>query len=158
MRHYEQTAMIAATPVEVFAFADDHRNFSAHMNESSLMMAGSSMETVIDEGGGQKVGSHIKMSGKVLGIPIDLNEVVVERVPPQRKVWETVGTPHLLVVGSYVLGFEITPKDSGSSFRVFIEYGLPHGYAQIMGLLLGKIYAKWCVGQMARSVRNHFSA
>jgi hypothetical protein len=35
------------------------------------------------------------MSGKVVGVDLFLDEVIREREPPRRKVWETVGTPRL---------------------------------------------------------------
>lgn len=37
---------------------------------------GGKMETWVDKGKGQKVGSHIKMSGKVFGINLFLDEVI----------------------------------------------------------------------------------
>ena len=60
--HYEDSADIAATDAAVFAFVDDHAQFSSHMSESSWMMGGSQMSTRIDEGKGQAVGSHIVMT------------------------------------------------------------------------------------------------
>ena len=74
--HYEDSADIAATDSTVFAFVDNHAQFSSHMSESSWMMGGSQMSTRIDEGKGQAVGSHIVMSGRVLGLHLELDEVV----------------------------------------------------------------------------------
>ena len=98
-RHDECTVFVAEFPEEVFAFADDHSKFSAHMSASSWMMLGSKMTTSTDAERGQEVGSHITMTGAVLGIRISLDEVVVERIPPWEKAWETVGVPQLLVIG-----------------------------------------------------------
>lgn len=156
MRSYEETITVKSGPEEVFAYADDHKNLASHMNATSLMMGGGKMTTILDEDHGQKVGSHIKMSGKVLGIMIYLDEVIVERTPPSRKVWETVGMPKLLVIGKYILGFEITPRVKGSQLEVFIQYTMPTGPTKILGLLFGDFYAKWCVKQMIKSVSGHF--
>ena len=35
--------------------------------------------------------------GPVFGLPLSLEEAVTERVPPRRKVWETIGRPKLLL-------------------------------------------------------------
>jgi hypothetical protein len=80
------------------------------MSESSWMMAGGRMETKLDASRGQAVGSRIGMSGRVLGIDLEVEEVVTERNPPRRKVWETTGAPKLLVIDHYRMGFEIVPE------------------------------------------------
>lgn len=154
-RHFEQCVAINADPAAVFAFADNHANFSAHMNESSWMMGGGSMTTSTDEGRGQIVGSHIRMTGKVLGLDIYLDEIVTLHESPYRKSWETVGDLRLLVIGDYRMGFEITPKNEHSLLRVFIDYNLPATKAWL-GKLFGNFYARWCVRQMAAGVQNRF--
>ena len=68
IRHYEETTLILASPKEVFNYVDDHSRFSSHMNQSSWMLGGGKMETFVDAGNGQKVGSHIRMAGRALGI------------------------------------------------------------------------------------------
>jgi hypothetical protein len=95
---------IAATPEEVFAFIDDHSQFASHMSQSSWMMGGGRMLVDVDAARGQAVGSHIRLSGKVFGVRLFLDEVVTRRNPPTDKVWETVGIPRLLVIGSYRMG------------------------------------------------------
>ena len=92
-QHHEQTVSVLATREQVFAFVDDHTRFSAHMGQPSWMMAGSRMRTEVDQDRGQRVGSHIRMTGSMLGLKLSLDEVVTEREPPRRKTWRTVGTP-----------------------------------------------------------------
>lgn len=158
-RHYEQSVGVSAKRDEVFAFADDHNNFSSHMNQSSWMMGGGSMKTETDEGNGQRVGSHIKMSGKVFGINLFLDEVVIEHEPPNKKTWETVGDVNLLVIDKYKLGFEITQEGEVSNLKVFIDYNLPISQrTKLLGKLFGGMYAKWCVGQMTEGVSSHFGS
>ena len=65
------------------------------------------MATEIDSGLGQKVGSHIRMAGRVFGIAVSLDEVITEYEPPKLKVWETVGKPKLLVVDHYQMKAQI---------------------------------------------------
>lgn len=154
-RHYEASIIINASPENIFNFANDHRNFSSHMNQSNWMMGGQKMETVIDQGHGQRVGSHIRMEGKIFGVRLFLDEVITEYAPPRKKVWKTVGDLNLLVIGNYQLGFEIRPEKDNSIFKVFIDYDLPR--KRWIGKLFGKIYAKWCVKQMIKSVKGNFT-
>ena len=145
-RHYDQAVFLPASPPQVFAFADDHSRLSSHMNESSWMMGGGRMSVETDEGNGQAVGSHIR-----------LDEVVTRREPPSHKVWETVGTPRLLVIGAYRMGVHIAPENGGSRLQVFIDYDLPTGWATYwLGRLFGGVYARWCVRQMLTGASAHF--
>lgn len=157
-RHYEENAFIPASVQETFSYIDDHSRFSSHMTKSSWMMAGGKMDTQVDEGKGQKIGSHIRMAGKVFGINLFLDEVIVKYQPPFRKIWETVGDPKLLVIGNYQMGIEVSSKEKGSEIKIFIDYDLPSGNTRVLGYLFGGIYAKWCVRRMLGGVREHFQA
>lgn len=154
--HYEESIQIPAPPKKVFDYVDDHSRFSSHMSKSSWMMGGGKMDVQTDEGKGQKVGSHIRLSGKVLGLKLFLDEVVTQRHSPRRKVWQTVGSPKLLVIGSYQMGLEIIPQNYKSILKVFIDYDLPKGKTRWLGYLFGGMYAKWCVRQMINGARFNF--
>lgn len=84
-RRREGAALIAGTPDEVFAFVDDHSRFASHMSESSWMMGGSRMRVDVDGAGGRAVGSHIRLTGKVFGVRLFLDEVVTRRSPPTER-------------------------------------------------------------------------
>lgn len=156
--HYENIVEVSASPAEIFSYADNFANFSSHMNKSSWMMAGSKMATETDEGNGQRVGSHIRMNGNILGINVHLDEVITLHESPLRKAWETVGDLNLLVVDHYKLGFEIEEVIDKSKLRVYIDYNLPQTYkTRLLGYLFGSMYAKWCVNQMVNGVSSHFN-
>lgn len=157
-RHDDCTVLVAAPMDAVFDRLDDHTRLSSHMSESSWQMGGGRMSIALDEGGGRKVGSHIVLSGRMLGISLFVDEVVTAREPPTRKVWETVGAPRLVVIGAYRMGFELTPESSGSRLRVFIEYELPgSGVGRWLGRLFGPWYARWCTTRMARDAAESFA-
>lgn len=157
MYHYEKSEFIPAKPEVVFTYADDFRNFSSHMNKSSWMMGGGKMETQTDDGNGQKVGSHIKMEGKIFGMNLFLDEAIIIHEPPFKKAWKTVGYINLIVIDHYTLGFEIKPDKEGSVIRVYIDYQLPKTFkTYLAGVLLGNIYAQWCVSQMIDRVKSYF--
>ena len=154
--HFETMVDVPAAPPELFENVDDHARLAEHMTGSSMMMGGSRMRFSYDEGGGKAVGSKIRMAGSILGVRLGLEEVVVERVPPFRKAWETVGEPRLLAIGGYRMGFEITPQAKGSRLKVFIDWREPGPPWRWLGRLLGRAYAKWCAESMARGAADVF--
>jgi hypothetical protein len=116
------------------------------------------MKVELDAAQGQAKGSRIRLSGTVLGVQLSVEEVVTEREPPRRKVWQTTGTPRLLVIGHYTMGFDITPSERGSILRVFIDYVLPEaGIARWLGRVFARSYAQWCTRQMTSDVATHFA-
>lgn len=157
-RHEESVVEVNADARRLFEYLDDHRNLSAHMDRSSWMMAGSRMDIDLDATGGRAVGSHIRLSGRVLGVPLSVDEAVIERTPPQRTVWKTLGTPKLVVIGPYQMGFEVVPVGAHSSLRVFIDYVLSAArWFRWLRLKLSVWYARWCTRRMASDAALHFS-
>ena len=114
------------------------------------------MDTSVDDGHGKETGSHIRMNGNILGMNLSLDEVITHREPPRMKVWETVGSPKLLVIGHYRMNVKIEPQESESVLRVSIDYDLPTT-KRWLGRLFGGAYAKWCVQQMLDGARDHFA-
>ena len=158
LRH-ESTGFVQSPMDQVFAHIDDHTRLSSHMGDPSWRTGGGRFETQIDEGRGQIVGSRIRLSGRVFGVELSVEEIVVERDPPRRKVWETTGAPRLLVIGHYRMGFELTPQGESSQVRVFIDYSLPSKAPGLwLGHLLGGVYARWCTKQMANDAARHFES
>ena len=156
--HGESTRIVAASAAVLFAHLDDHGRLTGHMSKSSWMMAGSSMGMELDAAMGRAKGSHIQLRGRVLGSPIHVEEVVTEHEPPLRKVWETIGTPNLLVIGPYKMGCAITPQAASSQLRVFIDYDLPGPLLlRLLGRLLGGFYARWCTESMASDTAAFFA-
>lgn len=155
-RHREVSVRVAADPGSVFARLDDQTRLAEHMGKPSLMMGGGRMIYDFDAAKGQAVGSHIRMSGRAFGLTLELDEVVTERDPPHRKVWRTVGTPRLVVVAGYEMGFALRPVTGGSDLRVWIDYDLPPGGIGRALPFLGDTYAGWCVEQMAQDARKAF--
>lgn len=152
-----ETSVALNVPVEAaFSYLDDFRKLSSHMEQSSGMMLGSRMSIDMDERIGRAVGARVRMRGAMMGLQLELEEVVTEREPPYRKTWETVKA-NLLVIGQYRLGFELARQDGMSKLRVFIDYSLPSkAPARLLGRLFARTYANWCVGRMAEDARRNF--
>jgi hypothetical protein len=156
--HHEGETRVAAPAARVFAWMDDPNHLAGHMNRSSKMMAGGSMCTFLDAGQGRQPGSHIWMRGRMLGFPLELDEIVIVREPPHRKVWETVSEPTLWVLGAYRMGFEVTQQGSECGVSVFIDYNLPMSpWLQPLAWWMNRPYAVWCVDQMLSAVTEEFS-
>jgi polyketide cyclase/dehydrase/lipid transport protein len=157
--HGESNGEITAGAEALFAYLDDPRNLAEHMESSSAMMAGSVMHIEVDAQGGRDVGSQIRMSGRMLGLPLSLEEAITERTPPLHKAWQTFGTPRLIVIGHYRMGFDLQPADARTRLRVWIDYQLPSsGMPHWLAKPLARAYAHWCTEQMVRTARKHFDA
>lgn len=156
--HFERSRVIPASPEALFAHLDDQSRLGAHMTQSSAMMGGGRMTFEFDAGRGMAVGSRIRMGGSAFGITMSLEEEITERVPPTRKVWQTIGEPRLLILSGYAMGFAIAPGDGGAKLTVWIDYALPEGWlGRLLGWLLAGFYARWCVGRMVSDAERTFS-
>jgi hypothetical protein len=156
--HVESRVSVSASADAVFAHLDDHTRLAKHMTKPSWMMAGSRMSVELDAALGKAKGSRIRLSGKVLGIPLSVDEIVTEHSAPVRKVWETEGVPRLLVVGPYRMGFDIEPRGVVSVLNVFIDYAMPNNWVGRWLPFLGNVYARWCTRQMANDAALHFQS
>ena len=157
--HHESSGLAHAPVEQVFAFLDDPMALASHMGESSMMMLGSRMSIDVDAGGGRVIGSKVRMQGRMMGLRLALDEVITKRQVPAMKVWETIGTPKLLVIAHYRMGFELTRDGASSLVRVFIDYSLPsNAPGSWLGRLLGGVYARWCTKQMAADAARHFGS
>lgn len=158
-RHHRSEVDVRAEAQVLFAHLDDHRRLAGHMEKPSLMMAGATMRVETDALKGQAVGSVIRITGRVLGVTLAVDEVVIERVLPLRKTWETRGEPQLLVIGSYRMGFTIAARGNHSRLVVFIDYDLPpSGFAHGLALVFGPAYAAWCTRRMANDAVAAFGS
>ncbi len=158
--HHDQSqAIVSGSQSEVFAYLDDQTRLAAHMGKRSMMMLGGRMTYQFDAAQGRAVGSVIRMGGRFLGLSLAVTEVVTERTPPSIKRWVTRGPQRLLVMDSYVMGFDARGMDAGTEIRVFIDYRLP---SDLVGRWLGRvfapIYARWCVSRMVKDARQHFDS
>lgn len=155
--HFESKMNVTASAEALFSYLDDPRRLSSHMSQSSWMMAGSRMVIDLDTAEGIRVGSKIRLSGRVFGISLLVDEAVTERTPPSQKVWETIGEPSLLVIGQYRMGYKIERQGDSSELCVFIDYDLPKTLpARWIGRIFGHFYARWCTKQMAGDAVKHF--
>ncbi|MEO6097409.1 MAG: SRPBCC family protein [Fibrobacteria bacterium] len=157
-RHEEHGSLIDGPMERLFEYLDDQTHLTDHMSKPSWKMGWGRMVTELDDRKGRSVGSYIHIHGRVFGMRLFVDEIVTEREPPLRKVWETAGEPRLLVIGPYRMGFNLEPENSAVRLRVTLHYDLPaKGMSRLLGLVFGKAYAKWCTRQMAEDAQRHFN-
>lgn len=157
-RHEEVSVSAAVGADRLFAWLDDPARLGGHMTKPSFMMLGGGMTYAVDDRGGSAVGSVIRMSGTILGLRLDVEEVVTEHVTPRRKVWETRGPQRMIVIESYRMGFEVEDEGDEARARIFIDYVPARaGFTRLLGALLARPYARWCVRRMAQDAREHFT-
>ena len=155
--HAEATCEVRARASSVFEFIDQPQRLSAHMARRSWQLAGAAMAIQTDAEGGRAVGSHLRLTGRMLGIPLYVEGNVVQREPPNLKAWETVGEPHLLVIGRYRMRVNIEARGDLAHVTIAIDYALPATTpTHWLGMLVGPLYARWCVRQMAQDLVQQF--
>lgn len=115
------------------------------------------METALDSGEGRLEGSVIRLSGRVFGIELFVEEVVTQRREPTHKEWRTINNPRLLIIGNYRMGFDLADNSGKVQVRIYIDYELPklHLLKPVVRFL-AKAYARWCIEQMASGARKYF--
>jgi hypothetical protein len=156
--HDEVAVIVAASPVALFERLDDQERLAAHMKEPSTMMMGGRMFYEFDSQKGRAVGSVIRMGGAFLGLKLVVEEVVTVREPPRLKVWETRGSPRLIIIDGYRMGFAIEDAGPNAKLRVFIDYDHSNSLiGRLLAPVFAPLYARWCVRRMAEDAQGHFA-
>ena len=155
--HYEAQTTVNAPPDLVFEYLDDFEQLGAHMTRSSWMMAGSKMNYEFDDGRGRRLGSHVRLVGSFLGLKLEIDEQVIDRVPARGKAWQTVGNPRMFILARYRMGFSLKALPRSCLVTARIDYSLPtKGYQRLLGRLAGGVYARWCVRNVLDQAAGHF--
>ena len=145
--HREQYQIEIDAPTDkVFAYMDDINNVGWHMSgESSMPMMGSRLQLeVIDDKKG--MGATYGWKGSVLGMAIDIKEIVTKWTKNREKSWSTVGKPKMIVMSGYVMHLLFTPTEKGTRVLFEIDYSLPRTpWGWMIGIILARKYAKWCL-------------
>lgn len=154
--HADYTSAVNAEPQTLFEWLDDPRHLGSHMQQRSWRTLGTRMGYRFDALAGRAVGSRFRLEGDVWGLPIGVDEVVIERRAPSHKIWETVGTPRLVVVGHYRMEFHIAPTAAGSLLTVGIDYRIPPWRPAMLARVVARWYARWCVRRMAADASDRY--
>ena len=156
---YSSKVLLNTDTKTAFEYLDEPKKLSARMGRSSMMMAGSKMDMILDEKQGRDLGSVIKMTGKMMGLDLFLQEKIVDRKPFEKKYWEAFGTQRLVILDQYRMGFSLKELGKQTELTVSIQYRLPSkGISRIIGKMLAGFYAKWCTEQMTKDAERAFES
>lgn len=154
-KHLSSQTIVQASPTEVFGCLDDMHEIGKHMTESSMPLMGSKLKFEILSPNVTDIGATYRYYGKIMGLPLDITEVVRSYKMNEEKYWETIGEPKIIIMSHYVLGFQLQPTAGGTQATFVIDYEIPqHGLSKILGLLLSNWYAHWCLRMMLDRVKK----
>lgn len=159
-RTLQETIVVAAPPARVFAWIDDPANTGLHMSRPSMAMLGGSLRVEQLSPNAAGVGATYRSRGRVLGLPIDFTTAVTVWVSGREKIWRTVGTPRLIVLGDFQMRFSLTAcEDDGTNLVLAIDYNVPARFpGRHLGRVLAAPYVRWCLRRMACDVQLAFDS
>lgn len=154
-KHLSSQIVVQATPAEVFGRLDDMHEIGKHMTESSMPLMGSKLKFEILSPNVTDVGATYRYYGKIMGLTLDITEVVRRYILNEEKFWETIGEPKIIIMSHYVLGFLLKPVNGGTQATFSIDYEIPaHGLGRVLGMFLSNWYAHWCLRMMLDRVNK----
>lgn len=142
--------IIINAPVEkVFRFMDDLAKTGMHMSERSMMMMGKKLKIEHLPSPEKGVGAIFRWTGKMMGLSIDFTETVTLWKENEEKVWETIGSPQMIILGWYRMRLTTEPSEKGTRVSLEIQYTLPIVFFyKLLSLVFARWYADWCLGSM----------
>jgi hypothetical protein len=158
MRTIHKIKKYQASPEEVFDYLDDLGVTGMHMTKSSMPMMGGKMDLQFLTP--QKRGPHTKYrwTGKALWWKLDFTVVVTRWIRGLEKIWETIGTPNLVIYSWFRINLKIESNSQESIAHLSISYEKPTGFFnQILCFLVGGQYGRWCLKNMLNDTEKKLS-
>jgi hypothetical protein len=159
MKCLKKEIFINASVSQVFQFMDDLAKTGMHMSERSMMMMGSKLKIEHLPSPEKGMGAIFRWSGKMMGLPIDFTETVTIWKENEEKVWETIGSPQMIILGWYQMRLTTEPSEKGTLASMEIQYTPPKGFFyKLLSAVFARWYADWCLGKMLGDTKNKFEA
>ena len=157
MKSLKKEIIIHSSPQKVFSFMDNLSKTGMHMSENSMMMMGSKLILEQLSGPLQGVGATFHWYGKVMGMSIDITETVTKWTENHEKIWETIGTPKIILLGWYRMILKTEPAKEGTLASLQIDYTPPSGlFHNILYFFLSHYYCNWCLNNMLNDSKKIF--
>lgn len=139
----------SADPVSVFTCLDSLGITGMHMTKASAMMMGSKLHLEYLTPRHNGLGSRYRWTGRMMGIPMDFTVEVTKWIPNKEKVWETVGTPKLIIYSGYRMELHVSSLAEGAKAVLSISYERPAAwFNKVLSYLLADLYCNWCLKKM----------
>ncbi len=155
MKTITKNIFINAPSEKVFTFMDNLGNTGMHMMNDSKMMMGSKLELEQISKNPTGLNSKYHWHGKIMGMIMDFTVLATKWVKNKEKTWETIESPKMIILEWYKMSLKIFPEDKGTRAMLSISYTKPKNVSgKILGFLLAKWYAKWCVNSMLKDSKK----
>lgn len=155
MKTKSKLILIHSTLEKVFQQMDDFSKTGMHMSESSMMMMGSKLKLEQLSSQSTGVGAKYRWYGTMMGMTIDLSEMVTKWQPPQSKEWETVGDAQIIIMSWYRMRFEINTAKDATVVKLSISYLPPkQWYYKILSFFFATWYCNWCLNNMLQDTKK----
>lgn len=149
MKTIARTETYKASPEVVFDHLDDLGVTGMHMTQSSMMMMGSKLDVTFLTEKKKGLGTKYRWTGKMMGIKMDFTVEVTKWITGVGKIWETIGTPRLIIYSWYRMALKLSPKGDGTEATMSIAYEKPNGFFnKILCFLFADWYCRWCLKNM----------
>ena len=141
MKTLTKTELYIQSPEQVFNCIDDLGVTGMHMTKSSAMMFGSKLVLEFLTAKHSGAGSKYKWNGKMMGWPMDFTVEVTKWIPPEEKIWETIGEAKLIIYSWYRMHLKITPVNNGVEACLSISYERPKDlFSKILSFLFADLW------------------
>ncbi len=110
MKTIKRTETYEASPEIVFDHLDNLGVTGMHMTQSSMMMMGSKLKLEFLTENQTGLGTRYRWTGKMMGFKMDFTVEVTKWDLGKEKVWETVGSPNLIIYSWYRMRLLLVPR------------------------------------------------
>lgn len=150
MKTIQRAEVYDATPVRVFKCIDDLGVTGAHMTKSSSMMMGNKLNLEFLTENHIGPGTKYRWTGKMMGMPMDFTVEVTKWIERKEKIWETIGSPKMIIYSFYWMHLIVTPQLNNTTKAILsITYEKPKGWLnKVLCFLFADWYCAWCLKQM----------
>jgi hypothetical protein len=155
MKTLKRIETYRSTLESVFKCLDDLGVTGMHMTESSMAMMGTKLDLNFLTENHSGPGSRYRWTGKIVGMTMDFTVEVTRWVENQEKIWETIGTPKLIIYSWYRMQLRLLSTSNGTQAELSISYEKPKGWLnRLLSFLLADWYCKWCLRHMLEDCKQ----
>lgn len=155
MKTLKRTSIYPFQPEMVFQCLDNLGVTGMHMTQSSMMMMGSKLDLKFLTESHTGLGTKYRWTGKMMGFNMDFTVEVTKWIPGEEKIWETIGSPQLIIYSWYQMHLQLTKFPGGTSAELSISYEKPIGlFYRVLTFLFADWYCRWCLKHMLEDCKK----
>lgn len=149
MKTLKRSTTYPFQPDIVFQCLDNLGITGMHMTQSSMMMMGNKLNLKFLTEQHTGLGTRYQWTGRMMGFKMDFTVEVTKWIRGVEKIWETIGTPQLIIYSWYMMHLLLTQFPGGTSAELSISYERPRGFFyRLLSFLFAGWYCRWCLKHM----------